>query len=347
MKTSASAGCASPHMCYYNGGSAQYGDGHAINIGNNFSVNAAGSALAHNVFISTHGAHFYYHDPAGSGISGCSQYGNTAVGHEALKSGGTGIRNTAIGYRALGGASISDRDNTYRYNTAIGENVFAGTVVGGSSATNINHFQCNIGIGSCILPKLHCNVAYLDASRNIFIGSYMGLNQTSSGKTVANNILMGHYVANSGNGISNFVAIGYQSGGYMGSPCYGVSIGADSAQRQTCGCYNVAVGANAQFMQCLSFHGNVAVGYGAGYSNCGHCNVVIGHISRCASTSGCNNTVLGACSQTTINLTNVTTVGFKANATANNMAVLGSLGTTCTKLCGKIDFRVSCLVVLP
>ena len=210
---------------------------------------------------------------------------NTAVGTETLNSVGTSQHCTAVGHQA--GLSLNGGYN----NTLVGRN--AGRLLQGL-ASNGSAYD-NTLIGSSAGASLVGPTANT-ATTNTFIGSFAGLNATSSGST-----LVGYIAGENTNTGGENVFVGARAGRFNTTGAGNVAVGNDSLRGTSTaqpfrGNASTAVGASALLNVIPSAAGdsNTAVGYQAGLDlRTGNYNVAIGNQALVSNLIGDSNTAVG------------------------------------------------------
>lgn len=224
---------------------------------------------------------------------------NTFVGAQAGYSNTNGVVNTFIGYQA-GFSNTSGAYNNFfgygagRQTTTGNANIFIGHLTGYSNTTG----RYNLFMGY--------QTGYYNSTgyENTFIGFQSGRNNTVG----IDNVFLGHQAGfNNTTGVDNVyngVAAGYVT---------------------TTGRYNVYMGHNAGFFNNTGSQ-NTALGHQAGYNSTASSNVFVGYQAGMNNTSGANNTFVGTSTNipSGSTLTNVTVLGYNAQATASNSVILGS-----------------------
>jgi hypothetical protein len=234
-----------------------------------------------------------------AGLSNTNGNANTFVGALAGYSNTSGVVNTFVGYQA-GYANSSGAYNS-----------FLGYGAGHETTTG----NANIFIGH-LTGYLNTTGRY-----NVFMGYQSGYN-TSTGYE---NTFIGFETGKSNTvGIDN-VFVGHQAGFNNTTGVDNVFSGVAAGYGTTTGKYNVFTGHYAGFFNQTGSE-NTSVGYQAGYNNTASSNTFLGYQSGNNNTTGSNNTFIGknANVPTGTTLTNVTVLGFNAQATASNSVILGS-----------------------
>ncbi|MBA2559633.1 MAG: hypothetical protein H0V07_07025, partial [Propionibacteriales bacterium] len=211
----------------------------------------------------------------------------TAFGHQALNV-ATGANNTGFGYQA--GKAFTTGAN----NTAVGYGAQQGATTGSS----------NVAVG------YRTQFSMTTGSFNVGMGDDAQVLLTS--------------------GVGN-VAIGRQAQNVLTTGEYNVGLGLQSQLNLTIGHFNMGIGLQAQQLL-TGGSNNVAIGYQAqADTTTGSDNVGIGFRGGRGITTGTKNTSIGAdagytdgVTASTGNTLNATTIGYRAQALASNVCVIGA-----------------------
>ncbi|WP_461105014.1 hypothetical protein [Spirosoma koreense] len=234
-----------------------------------------------------------------AGLFNVNGNANTFVGALAGYSNTSGVVNTFVGYQA------GYANTTGAYNNFLGYGAGHETTTG----------NANVFIGHM--------TGYLNTTGryNIFMGYQTGYNNT----TGYENTFIGFESGKSNtSGIDN-VFLGHQAGFNNTTGVDNVYTGVAAGYLTTVGKYNVFMGHNAGLFNQTGSQ-NTFLGHQAGYNNTASSNTFVGYQTGMNNTGGTNNTFVGASANVPSgsNLSNVTVVGYNAQATASNSVILGN-----------------------
>ena len=295
-------------------------------------------------------------------ISDAAADGTVGVGHQALTALTSGAGNVAVGYNALstetdagfstaiGHEALKTQESTYGSNTAVGYNA-SKLLTTGSNNVTIGAYAgdaLTTSNGNIVIGKSAFSTAAIGQDYNIVIGGDAGTSINHADTQY--NVIIGQDAGTGGTGaMTNCIAIGGNAmNSTAGNAADGiVAIGHDALTALTTGAENIAIG-----YQCMDAVDdgaeNIAIGYQAmsgetsgaqsiaigsealkvanttGAGTVG--NIMIGHNSGIAITTGGRNTVIGAWSMQS-NQTGYYNTGLGYNslqiATGNSNTMVG------------------------
>ncbi|MDP1549056.1 MAG: tail fiber domain-containing protein [Nitrosomonas sp.] len=257
---------------------------------------------------------------------------NVGLGRQALTSLTTGSSNIGIGFQSLYSATssaglIGIGDSTLR-NASIGaiENIaigyFAGNAVtAGSRNVLMGHLtgsELTSG-GSNTMIGNRSGINVTTSQENTFLGAFTGQNMTFDGTYGYGGTFVGYNTGNANTSGTFNTFLGHQAGKSNTSGGSNVLVGRAAGNVNTTGGFNTFLGHAAGFYN-VSGDSNLFLGNSAG----SNLNTALANVS------GDYNIYLGtyAGPGTTTQLTNAVAIGNYANATADNVIVLGSASSS-------------------
>ncbi len=243
---------------------------------------------------------------------------NTAVGYQCMNQMASGAWNTAVGCQAMvsstGSASNGHENSAFGY-LSLQNNSGAGNVALGWESMRLNTYGSqNVAVGDGAL------IGNRVGNYNIAIGSGSLENLDSGWSDVA----VGVGALDVYDLRSNLVAIG-DSALYNN----GYSFTQNAAATQDSGVANTAVGSKALYTNSTGAY-NTAVGFQGQFGNSsGYRNTSLGYLALNQNVTGNDNTAVGdSTGPNTSGLSNTTTLGSGARASASNQVVIGNSGVT-------------------
>lgn len=277
---------------------------------------------------------------------------NTAVGNRASTSNTTGIYNTAVGTYASSGGNGSRNTAVGAYTLAFSTGL-ANTAIGSQALTSNTSGYSNTGIGQASLftnttgiynTAVGDNSQFYNTSgsRNTSVGeSSLFINSTGANNTAVGENSMyantnGSYNTSVGQNSMfsnqtgyNNTSVGVNSLYYNTSGSNNTSIGYNAMDSNTTGIQNCAVGTYAMFNNRTGNY-NAATGRYALYNNkTGMENTAFGDVALYYNTTGSYNTGVGYLATPGSGaLSNTTTLGYNAAASASNQVRIGNNSVT-------------------
>ncbi len=268
-----------------------------LNTTGDWNTATGGSALLSNTigtYNTANGANSLYSNTTGSR--------NTAMGADALKSNSSGSYNTASGNGSLWANTTGD------YNTATGHDALRNNTTGSENVANgsLALYSNSSGIG---------NTA--NGNRSLFSNT-TGKNNTANG-----NDALYRNTTGSDNVANGTLALYNNTFGTQNT-----ANGIASLYSNTTGYENIATGNRALFANSYGSRNSASGSYALYNNTTGYGNTAVGYAALLENVSGNFNTSVGFGSGSTwynsAILTNITTIGYNAVATASNQVRLGN-----------------------
>jgi trimeric autotransporter adhesin len=272
---------------------------------------------------------------SGAGHFNTGTSGNTLIGFQAGYR-TTGIRNVYIGSQSgfsgtEAGQNVFVGTETGFRNTSGSSNTFVGDRAGydnisGSNNSFIGHLAGRANSNGDFNSFLGSQAGSSNTTgrANTFLGAFAGNKNTTGG----GNVFVGSDAGAENNTGNNNTIIGYIAGHSSTTGNDNAFLGHQSGRRNTTGSSNTYLGKDAG-VNATTGSSNVLLGRGAGNrTTTGGNNVFVGRDAGNGNTSGQGNTFLGfnaSMPGSQGNLSNAAAIGFRAQVTASNALVLGSI----------------------